>query len=207
MANRRSSTKPTTQNSESKTKPGSSTVDTEPTSAKGAPATSQSSASNKYNKFRSKGMEAERLKAPVQDQLVLKNHRREQSANATAGRHNRNGDWGNVEDERRTESYSRPAPPSDEYEIVISKVKKTGQNEERKDAPRESHHFNQNMRSHFASPSPEIGPNGSRGNRGLSGQHAGKVVSAQSGVQKVHVSEPKAKPMEVNLHNIKQQYE
>ena len=36
--------------------------------------------------------------------MVVKNHRREQSANATAGRHNRNSDWGNAEDERRSES-------------------------------------------------------------------------------------------------------
>ena len=57
-------------------------------------------ASSKYNKLRNnkKGneLEHERLKAPVKDPLVLKNHRREQSANATAGRTNRNGDWGNV---------------------------------------------------------------------------------------------------------------
>ena len=150
-------------------------------------------------------MEAERLKAPVQDQLVMKNHRREQSANATGGRHNRNGDWGNVEDERRTESYGRPAPASEEYEIVISKVNKSGAApEERKEAVRESHHFTQNMRQNFASPSPDIGPNGTRG-RAMSGQHAGKVGGTQNGVQKVHVSDPKAKPMEVNLSNIKQQ--
>ena len=60
----------------------------------------------------------------MQDQLVLKNHRREQSANATAGRHNKNGDWGNdVGDERRTESYERPAS-TDDYEIVTSKANK-----------------------------------------------------------------------------------
>jgi hypothetical protein len=68
--------------------------------------------------------------------LVLKNHRREQSANATAGRHNRNAEWGNFEDERRTESYGRPAPQTDEYEIVISKVNKPAANEERKAEPR-----------------------------------------------------------------------
>ena len=66
-------------------------------------------------------MENDRLKAPVKDQLVLKNHRREQSANATAGRTNRNGDWGDVQDERRVESYERPTM-ADEYEIVTSKV-------------------------------------------------------------------------------------
>ena len=71
--------------------------------------------------LRSKAIEEDRFKAPVQDQLVIKNHRREQSANATAGRHNRNGDWGNVADERRTESHDRAAT-SDDYEILISKV-------------------------------------------------------------------------------------
>ena len=49
---------------------------------------------------------------------MLKNHRREQSANATAGR--THGAWGHVEDERRTESYERPAV-IDDYEIVVSK--------------------------------------------------------------------------------------
>ena len=77
-------------------------------------------------------MENDRLKAPVKDQLVLKNHRREQSANATAGRNNRNGDWGHVEDERRVESYER-APVSDDYEIVVSKMNSnTANGEERK---------------------------------------------------------------------------
>ena len=52
---------------------------------------------------------------------MLKNHRREQSANATAGRHNKNNGWGDVRDERRTESYERPAIDED-YEIVASKV-------------------------------------------------------------------------------------
>ena len=62
------------------------------------------------------------MKAPVEDQLVLKNHRREQSANATAGsRVNRNTDWGDVKDERRVESYER-APLGEEYEIVASKI-------------------------------------------------------------------------------------
>ena len=68
-------------------------------------------------------IEEDRFKAPVQDQLVLKNHRREQSANATAGRHNRNGDWGNVADERRTESHERPGV-ADDYEIIVCNVKK-----------------------------------------------------------------------------------
>ena len=85
---------------------------------------SQTQNNTKYNKMRNKKgneIENDRFKAPVKDQLVLKNHRREQSANATAGRTNRNGDWGNVEDERRVESYER-APVGDDYEIVVSKV-------------------------------------------------------------------------------------
>ena len=79
----------------------------------------------KYSKLRPRNelnpKEKDRLTAPVQDQLVLKNHRREQSANATAGRHNKNATWGQVEDERRTGSYERPAM-ADDYEIVISKI-------------------------------------------------------------------------------------
>jgi hypothetical protein len=65
-----------------------------------------------------KPTETGRMPAPVQDPLVLKNHRREQSANATAGR-TTNG-WGDVRDERRTESYERPAI-DEEYAIVASK--------------------------------------------------------------------------------------
>jgi hypothetical protein len=63
--------------------------------------------------------------AAVEDQLVLKNHRREQSANATASRpnkHNANS-WG--DDERRTESYHRPAHNED-YEMIGSKAKSSG---------------------------------------------------------------------------------
>ena len=85
---------------------------------------SQTQNNTKYNKLRNKKgneIENDRLKAPVKDQLVLKNHRREQSANATAGRTNRNGDWGDVQDERRVESYERPTM-ADDYEIVTSKV-------------------------------------------------------------------------------------
>jgi hypothetical protein len=93
---------------------------------------------------------------------VLKNHRREQSANATAGRHNRNGDWGRVGDERRTGSYERPAA-TDEYEILVSKANKNGaekgKNGERdpKNAPNTT-----NMRQHFISPSPDTGPQAGR---------------------------------------------
>jgi hypothetical protein len=68
-----------------------------------------------------KPTELGRMPAPVQDQLVLKNHRREQSANATAGRTTKDNGWGDVRDERRTESYERPAI-DEEYEIVASKA-------------------------------------------------------------------------------------
>lgn len=76
-----------------------------------------------------KPAEIGRMPAPVQDQLVLKNHRREQSANATAGRTNK--DWSDVRDERRTESYERPAI-DEEYEIVASKLQRF------KDEPRQN---------------------------------------------------------------------
>ena len=63
------------------------------------------------------------MPAPVQDPLVLKNHRREQSATATAGRHKDSSGWGDVRDERRTESYERPAIDED-YAIVVSKAQR-----------------------------------------------------------------------------------
>lgn len=49
----------------------------------------------------------------MQDVLVLKNHRREQSANATAGR-TQNNEWGSEEDIRRGASYEKPNK-NDEY--------------------------------------------------------------------------------------------
>ena len=141
--------------------------------------TTANSAAGKYGKYRNKAggaIDAERLKAPVQDQLVLKNHRREQSANATAGRHNRNGDWGSVEDERRTESQVR-AGLTDDYEIVISKVNNKGEpttttaqqpGEESKSSganggrDAKNSNLHANLRANFASPSPDIGPHASR---------------------------------------------
>lgn len=61
----------------------------------------------------------------------MKNHRREQSANATAGRPTKdpNG-WGDVRDDRRTESYERPAIDED-YEIVASKAQRYKEEEKR----------------------------------------------------------------------------
>ena len=47
--------------------------------------------------------------------LVQKNHRREQSATATAGRHNKNDHWGDTTDERRVGSCERA---SEEYQIM-----------------------------------------------------------------------------------------
>ena len=134
---------------------------------------------------------------------MLKNHRREQSANATAGRHNRHADWGSVEDERRTESYGRPAPASEEYEIVISKVNNKQPAEESKKDGRISSNNNgatgfnnQNLRSHFASPSPDIGPHASRHNKNGS--------TSVTAPQRAQASAPKSKPLEVNISNIKQ---
>ena len=51
----------------------------------------------------------DQLRAPIQDMLVLKNHRREQSANATANRYNKNDHWGapDAEDIRRADSCDR----------------------------------------------------------------------------------------------------
>ncbi len=115
-----------------------------------------------------------------------------------------------MEDERRTESYGRPAPASDDYEIVISKVNKPSANAEDKkhtDGTRDSQNFNKNMRAHFASPSPDIGPGGSRGNR-QSSTNQGKSGSTQNnaGIPKMNVTENRTKPMEVNIQNMKSSY-
>jgi len=57
------------------------------------------------------------------------------------------------------------------------------------------------MRAHFASPSPDIGPNGSRGGNNRhnnSSSNHGKQGSNQApGIQKVNATEAKTKPMEV----------
>lgn len=54
---------------------------------------------------------------------------------------------------------------NDEYEIVTSKVIKAGAAEESKTSGRNSSavgHVNTNLRHHFASPSPDIGPHANR---------------------------------------------
>ena len=177
----RNNTRPANENSDSKNRPVTSDPNLHHQGGSPGKAnsgtTTATSAAGKYGKYRNKAggaIDAERLKAPVQDQLVLKNHRREQSANATAGRHNRNGDWGSVEDERRTESQVR-AGLADDYEIVISKVNSKGEptstaapGEESKSSganggrDAKNSNLHANLRANFASPSPDIGPNASR---------------------------------------------
>ena len=79
-------------------------------------------------------------------------------------------------DERRTESHDRAAV-TDDYEILVSKVNKTGgpaassaANEEAKGSGRDSkmaqNNHNTNLRAHFASPSPDIGPTAARNRNG-----------------------------------------
>lgn len=147
-------------------------------------------------------IEEDRFKAPVQDQLVLKNHRREQSANATAGRHNRNGDWGNVADERRTESQERPGA-ADDYEIIVCNVKKADQEDSKADGngtnggrdSKNTNNPNANLRAHFASPSPDIGPqaNRNRNNSIVNQQKNGSTGGSLTQGQKAQTSEVKNK--------------
>ena len=83
---------------------------------------------------------------------MLKNHRREQSANATAGRQTKdpNG-WGDVRDDRRTESYERPAI-DEEYEIVASKAQRYKEEEKRVNSQQQP---KQDLRISYMSPSPD----------------------------------------------------
>lgn len=142
----------------------------------------------------------------MQDQLVLKNHRREQSANATAGRHNKNGAWGDVHDERRTESYERPAE-TDDYEIVISKVNRGQTGDDKHGSSREpkgaqAPNPSQINRSHFISPSPEITPAQGRQRQGAS--QVAKSTAVPPSAQGAS-SKPQKQAVEVNISNIKQQ--
>lgn len=102
----------------------------------------QSAATSKVNKA---GLPDDHIRAPVHDQLVKKNHRREQSANATAGRRDKNGHWGSpdAEDIRRVGSCERPQK-DDDYTIMRPPVR---QHEESQD---------QGSKKRLISPSPEV---------------------------------------------------
>ena len=96
-------------------------------------------------------------------------------------------------DERRTESYDR-GQPTDEYEVVISKVNKTVAEEANASNVTAGGFNKSNLRAHFASPSPDIGPGGGRG-RNTS--VTGKIPESKSTNDSKNTA--KQQPMEVNI--------
>jgi hypothetical protein len=64
------------------------------------------------------------IRAPIHDPLVQKNHRREQSANATAGGREK-GCWGDNNDDARKAGSCERAEKDQDYQMIGTQMTKT----------------------------------------------------------------------------------